>query len=213
MKDDGLALGCRCGELRGALHRPPGERATRLVCYCEDCRAFARWLDVGDRFGAAASDADGGSDIYQVSPARLRFTHGRERLACLRLSAGGLLRWYASCCRTPVCNTPDARQLPFAGVSTRFVHVPSGATLDTSLGPVRFGVQAGRDHRVEAAWPVHAGLPFALLATSIRNVGGWRLRGDHRRSPLVDGERGEPVARPRTLSEGEREALRPGADA
>ena len=202
---DTVPLGCACGTLRGTLHHPSTERSTRIVCHCADCRAFARWLD-GDDPPLAA---DGGSDIVQVSPACLAFTAGEERLACLRLSPKGLFRWYASCCRTPVCNTVDSRQLPFAGVSTRFVRAPEGSTLDTLLGPVRCGLQAGRDHGVRAPWPVHAGMPLSLVVGSVRNIGGWRLRGDHRRSPLTDADTGAPKVTPQVLSSEERTALAP----
>ena len=200
---DTVPLGCACGTLRGTLHHPSTERSTRIVCYCADCRAFARWLDGDD----PPLDADGGSDIVQVSPACLAFTAGEERLACLRLSPKGLFRWYASCCRTPVCNTVDSRQLPFAGVSTRLVRMPGGTTLDALFGPVSQGLQAGKGHGIEAAWPVHAGVPMRLVTRSIRNIGGWRLRGDQRRSPLLDAGTGEPLVVPEVLSSGERTAL------
>jgi len=198
-----LILRCACGTLGGTLGDAQDQRSTRIVCYCADCRAFARWLDAD----APPHDADGGSDILQVSPARLAFSEGIDRLACFRLSPRGLLRWYASCCRTPVCNTVDARQLPFAGVSTRFVHTPDVTTLEGLIGAVRHGVQAGREHGIEAPWPVHAGVPFALIAGSIRNIGGWRLRGDHRRSPLSDPDTGEPAVAPEVLSAAERATL------
>ena len=202
-----LALRCACGTLRGTLRHPPGERATRVVCYCDDCRAFARWLDVD----APALDQDGGSDIVQVSPARLSFTRGADRLACVRLSPDGLTRWYADCCRAPVCNAPAPIQLPFAGVSAHlFFHAKGDARLDRAIGPVTHGVHAGRGHAVEAPWPVHPGIPLSLLLASVRNVGGWRLRGDHRRSPLTDAATGDPVATPTVLSAEEHAALRAG---
>ena len=53
------------------------------VCYCDDCQAFAHFL------GRAADilDPHGGTEIFQMSPARIALTAGTERLACMRLSS------------------------------------------------------------------------------------------------------------------------------
>jgi hypothetical protein len=37
---------------------------------------------------------------------------------------------------------------------------------------------------------------------------GWRLRGDHKRSPFFDSSTGSPIAAPRVLTKAERDALR-----
>ena len=33
------------------------------------------------------------------------FTQGKDRLACMSLSDKGMLRWYTTCCNTPIGNT------------------------------------------------------------------------------------------------------------
>ncbi len=40
-------LRCRCGRLQG--HVTLEGRNTRVVCYCKDCQAFARFLDPAGR--------------------------------------------------------------------------------------------------------------------------------------------------------------------
>ncbi|MFZ2237575.1 MAG: DUF6151 family protein, partial [Dokdonella sp.] len=41
---------------------------------------------------------------------------GEDELACMSLSPNGMLRWYASCCSTPIGNTPRDRNMPYVGV-------------------------------------------------------------------------------------------------
>jgi hypothetical protein len=103
-----IRLQCRCGALRGIALAVEG--SPRIVCYCDDCQAYAR------RLGAeGVLDEHGGTDIVPVTPARLRITEGARNLRCLRLTAKGMYRWYAGCCRTPIANTMSAR-MPYAGV-------------------------------------------------------------------------------------------------
>ena len=36
-----IAISCACGSLRGTLHCRPADPPRHLVCYCDDCQAFA----------------------------------------------------------------------------------------------------------------------------------------------------------------------------
>jgi hypothetical protein len=49
------------------------------MCDCKDCQAFARSLGRAD-----VLDPAGGTDIFQMPPARLMLTAGMEALRCLR---------------------------------------------------------------------------------------------------------------------------------
>lgn len=95
-----VAWSCKCGSLKGVLQDVSRSSGTRVVCYCKDCQAFARHLGAH-----AVLDEQGGTDIYQTLPRHFEITSGVENLGCLRLSPKGLLRWYAKCCNTPLCNT------------------------------------------------------------------------------------------------------------
>lgn len=106
-----VALSCRCGAMRGTLQAGPG-LGLHVVCSCDDCRAYARALGRDD-----VLDDNGGTDIWQAPPARVRITAGREHLRCLRLSDQGLLRFHAGCCSTPIANTMASAKVPFAGVA------------------------------------------------------------------------------------------------
>ncbi|MEP7245903.1 MAG: DUF6151 family protein, partial [Gammaproteobacteria bacterium] len=123
-------LQCRCGTVKGAVENPRG--AHRVICYCKDCQAFAHFLGRADD----VLDERGGSDIVQVLPRNITFTQGIEALACMRLTQKGLVRWYTSCCKTPVGNTLATPKVSFIGLVHSCLDNP-GKPLDEAFGPIR----------------------------------------------------------------------------
>ena len=103
-------LRCRCGQMRGVARKVSPSAGFRIVCYCKDCQAFARFLGRPD-----VLDAAGGTDIFQMATGRVTLTAGTEALRCLRLSDQGVFRWYADCCRTPIANSAGP-SFPVIGV-------------------------------------------------------------------------------------------------
>lgn len=193
-----LALRCRCGAVRGVARGVAPSTVNRCFCYCDDCQAFAHFLGRADD----VLDALGGTEIIQMSQATVGFTAGVGKLAALRLSPSGMIRWYASCCRTPIGNTMATTAMPFIGVIRAFVDAPSAA-----LGPIRGRGFAKSAKGGSAAVPKD-GLPeLLMIARVLAKVLRWRLRGDHRRSQLFDAT-GRPFAAPRVLTAAEREDLR-----
>jgi hypothetical protein len=194
-----LPLRCRCGTLRGVARDVTPDKVNHCFCYCDDCQAFQHFLDrEGD-----VLDAHGGTEITQMSQANVRFTEGVEKVAAMRLSSKGMIRWYAACCRTPIGNTMGTSAMPFVGVIRAFIDAPSAA-----LGPIRGRGWAQRAKGGRDAVP-HDGLPEAVMvARVLAKLLGWRLRGDHKRSALFDAASGKPLAEPRVLGAAEREALR-----
>ena len=84
-----------------------------------------------------------GTEIFQTTPSQIVLSQGAEHLRCLRLSAKGLLRWYAGCCRLPLVNTIASAQLPFAGVIHNFMDFESSEHgRNDALGPVLARVEA-----------------------------------------------------------------------
>lgn len=188
------ALQCRCGTLQGVI--ADGRGANRAVCYCRDCQAFAHFL------GRAADvlDERGGSDIVQILPRKLTFTRGTEVLACMRLTPKGTLRWYASCCNTPVGNTVATPKWSFIGLLHSCLE-SDGQSLDAVFGPVRAWVNT-KGARGEPK-PKVAGMGPVVkwfLSTTLRA----RFNGDYRRTPLFHMDTGQPVVAPRVLTEVER---------
>jgi Family of unknown function (DUF6151) len=199
-----LPLACACGAVHWVAREVSASRDNHAVCYCDDCQAFAHALDCADR----VLDANGGSEVLQISPARIEFRAGGERLACLRLRPKGLLRWHTSCCRTPVGNTLASRQVPFVGLVLRRADgEPERRARDAVLGPVRGAFHARFAVGDRSGLATHQGVPVALYARLFRMMVVGRLRGDHARSPFFTAS-GEPIAEPRVLTDDELAAAR-----
>lgn len=121
-------ISCKCGGLQGELDTNVAQRGNRLLCYCKDCQAFANALEHPED----TLDEMGGTEIIQVSAAGVRITSGHEHLACLKLTENGIGRWYASCCNSPIGNSPGLG-MPFIGLIHRAL---PGADLAQTFGPV-----------------------------------------------------------------------------
>lgn len=195
-----LPIRCSCGRLRGVARGVSPLLGNRVICYCGDCQSFAHFLGRGNEI----LDPRGGTEIFQTSPARIQILQGCERLACMRLTPKGLLRWYADCCQTPIGNTAITREIPFVGLIWMCFDTRSiGLTRDEALGPVRAHVNtrgskldaAGRRVRTSGALP--------SLVRFARLILRARLRGDQKESPFFDKRTAEPSKSPRVLAEDE----------
>lgn len=194
MSDASLALRCRCGEVALELDRP--RRAVRGACYCRDCRAYAYFLA---REGELL-DAWGGTEIVAVLPSRLHFVRGHERLACVSLSPTGPLRWYASCCRSPIGNTTRDGSVPHLGMIPTCLLESREAT-EAAFGPVRLRV-----FRASARGDAPAMRPAAVLA-ALRYLAatlGSRIDRSSRVNPFFERDLTTPIAPPTVLSVEER---------
>jgi len=194
-------LRCRCGRLQGTLKEP--ERVNRVVCYCRDCQAFARYLGRPDEI----LDENGGSDVIQTVQANVEFTAGADQLACMRLTEKGLLRWYAVCCNTPVGNTVADFRLSFIGLVHSCLDQGS-ISLDTAFGPVRMWNSTPQAWRPvnpsKIAW-------IAGVLRFVKMVARARFDGSFKRTPLFSSETGAPIVVPKVLTTAEREQLRAAA--
>jgi hypothetical protein len=187
--------------MRGVASNVSPSSGFRLVCYCRDCRAFARFLDRAD-----VLDPAGGTDIFQMPPARLKLTAGTDALRCLSLS-GRVLRWYSECCRTPIANTPARPGFPVVGMVHSFMdHAADDRSRDEVLGP-----PLCRIFERSAIGPLPPNAPpspsVGLFARRASKLLGWWVRGLGRPTPFFDDRTKAPRAVPRALTERERAAL------
>jgi len=191
-----VELRCRCGKVHGRVNDAAPGTVNRVVCYCDDCQAFAHHLGRADLL-----DAHGGTDIVQVAPASLEFDRGGERIVGLRLAPKGLYRWYASCCGTPVGNTVGP-SIPFVGIVAGAFAGDADRVLGKPIGAILGKFAIGTPPGGSTGWNI------GLYARAIVMVLRWRLTGRTWPHPFFDRASGAP-SRPLTvLSAAEREALR-----
>lgn len=192
-----IALRCRCGKLRGQVDE--GRVAARAVCYCKDCQAYGHFL------ATPVLDPLGGTEVAATLPTAVRFDAGLEHLACMSLGPKGLYRWYASCCRTPIGNTPRDPRTSYLGLVRACLDAPD-AELERRLGPLRCRVETKsatgpvKSSGLSTAWAV------CRIGTMLVKA---RLGGGYRENPFFRPGTSEPVKKVEVLSLEERKALTP----
>lgn len=193
-----VLLRCECGKLRGTASGLGPSRGARVVCYCDDCQAFARFLGRPD-----VTDAWGGTDIFQMPPSGVRLEQEDQALQCVRLSDKGMFRWYCGFCKTPVGNTVGPR-LPVVGLIHNIMdHASSNVSRDALLGrPIGF-----LQTRSATGGGPPPGPRASLLRTAARSsrllLTWWVTRAGFP-SPFFDERTLAPRATPRVLNERER---------
>ena len=177
-----ITLRCQCGALRGTLADKTVKSSVHVSCHCRDCRAFQVALGRDDP-GAAE-----GVRVLQIGPAGMEITQGVEHLAALRLSPRGPLRFYASCCNTPIATTPSRLSLPFAGLLAEVVEDQN------ALGRVRAQVNITQmDGKV-----THKRMGRVVRAL-FANAGAAMLRGERKKTPFFNAETSQPVVQPELI--------------
>lgn len=192
-----VPLACSCGTVRGVAHEMSGKSAVRMVCYCTDCQTYAHHLGQSERL-----DPNGGSEVLQVRPDRVEITEGWEHVEAVSQSPKGAVRWYASCCNTPIANVAGDPKFPFMGLSALFVE--DSTSRDAAFGPVFARVQGKEARGDTSALDAHDGNPVSALVQVIPRILWWRVTGVWKGSPFLD-ERGR-FRKERTLMPKERRA-------
>jgi hypothetical protein len=186
-------LRCRCGTFRGYVSHP--EQVSRGVCYCKDCQAYAHFL------GRAGEILDeyGGTDVIATLPKHVTFTHGVEVLACMSLTDKGMLRWYASCCNTPIGNTSRDFRISHVGLVHNCLR-DSSVDLDSSFGPVRMRVN------LKSAKGKPRPMTLSTVVSVLRfmsRLARARLDGTYKLNPFFIADQGTPIVRPKVLTQDE----------
>lgn len=184
-----LTFQCSCGALKGEVHDASPATGTHAECFCSSCRA-------GEVYAGAVDPASDPVGIFQTSPHRMQITSGAENLAVFSFGPKNLLRWHASCCGSPLFNTPRNPKVSFVGIRTNRLS-------DTSvLGPV-----VGQAFmRTANGKTKHKGLRKLVIDALIR-IAGNRFSGRWKETPLFDVEAAVPVADVTLVSWAARKAL------
>lgn len=192
---------CECGQFRARLRAFPRDTPGRLVCYCDDCQTYLRFLGRADLL-----DSCGGTEVIPVWPADVEILSGVDQLVCTRLSPQGTYRFSTRCCNTPVVNTRPG--MPWAGFLRGVFTANPSLALDATLGPVRSRIMG----RFASARPP-AGTPDKFNLHAMRTVMPFilkgKLTGKSTPSPFFAADGTTPVVTPRVLTRDQREAARP----
>lgn len=182
-----IPLKCKCGSVTGSVKAPAARIGTRIICYCEDCQAFAKSLSTTDTI----LDEFGGTDIFQVPISHLQIRTGRKHICCLRISPKGLYRWHTDCCNTPIGNTMSSKWA-FIGLIHSFID--AGNDRNTLLGPVYAHVNKSG---VTSPLPSDRNQTGSFIKV-MSKILLWKLKGYHKPSDFFN-DKGEPISKPKIL--------------
>jgi hypothetical protein len=196
-----FSITCSCGQVTVEVVNLVATRTNRAICGCQGCRSYAYFLGREKEM----LDIYGGTDLFQTSPKNFVIRKGRDALACVQQTPKGCLRWYASCCKTPLGNTPRTPAIPFVGISLSSVDQKEDLQLiERTIGPPRVRVNSP----VPAPDTGFLKLPPMLLRFSWMLM-KWKFAGEGRDSPFFDRVTGKPVVSPQRLTADEYENLIP----
>ncbi|MGB3409239.1 MAG: DUF6151 family protein [Jannaschia sp.] len=186
MAADTLGFACRCGKVRGEITDVSPAAVTNILCHCKDCRSAYTHL------GLADPDKVG---ILQTTQDRIHFTEGGENLRVFRLSPKGALRWFATCCGTPLFYTPASARLVHVGVNADRLDDPKAAGKVMAEGFI-----PGPDGK-----PRHKGAGRMVMRIATR-MAAKTLNGEWRASPFFGADGKTPKVPPQILTREERAA-------
>jgi hypothetical protein len=125
-------------------------------------------------------------------------SEGTQHLACLSLSEKGLLRWYATCCNTPIAGTPRNWKFPYVGLVHTCLKAEPEA-FERSFSKLHMRVNTGSAKR---SLPGTALMSMISLAGFIPRVLAGGLSGAYKTTPFFTST-GEPIATVTVLSRSE----------
>lgn len=192
---------CHCDKLRATIHDVTPSTGNLARCHCLDCQAFAIWLT--GQGGADFLDENGGSELFQTLAWRLDFTQGKdEYLQAIRLSPKGMIRWYASCCHSPIANMMGSKSMSFIGMPT----CGFDENAIDKMGPMRASMFA-KAARKGSTPPDDFGFLPVISRILWRQLKA-KMRAKTRYSPFWT-EAGETIVAPKILTLEERKAVTP----
>lgn len=190
---------CTCGAVRGKAHNLSAGTTNHVICSCKGCQSYAHFLGRAEDM----LDENGGSNIFQMNPENFEITEGLEHVACMRITPDGPLRWYASCCNTPLGNSFPRGGVPFLGVLPICLGL-RGASEDVVklVGPVRGHVNPP----APPSFSERVGNALMLLRFAAKLL-VWRIFGGRSHKPFFDADTMRPIHKPLVISDEERACL------
>ncbi|AXI47425.1 hypothetical protein C1J03_16255 [Sulfitobacter sp. SK012] len=184
-----IAFACSCGAVSGRLLAASPRAGTHLACHCKDCRA-------AEIYAGQSDPSPDPVEIFQTTADRIKIDKGAENLAVFSFGEKNLLRWQASCCGAPLCNTLRNPRFSFVGVNTKRLENTEalGRIAAESFMPQSGG---GTKHRNMGRFV------YGMLSRTAAAA----LSGRWKDTPFFDPATRAPVATPRIVPLAERKAL------
>ncbi|EQC48268.1 hypothetical protein M899_3209 [Bacteriovorax sp. BSW11_IV] len=198
-----LNLSCSCNKVQGQIKNVTPKLGLRVVCYCDDCQTYARYLN-GQK---SVLDENGGTELLQVPQAYVSFHKGQDQIECVQLSPKGIKRWYAKCCHTPIGNMLQNPSVSFIGIPVAFIDEEQMRDADKTIGPVcarlqlRFATGPIKENHDEK-------VPFGHLLKTISKLLQWKIKGLNRPHPFYDFESERYIYETKILTKEERDGFR-----
>ena len=185
-----LPFRCACEQIAGSVRDTLPGRTTFVICHCSSCQAFARHFSAEKRI---LGDADG-TELLQIPCASLRLDRGVDKLGCIHLTNKPTLRWYATCCDTPLFNSYKNARWPYITVLL--------ANTEESARPPFVARPAGHLFLSNTDKPTaHLRAAFVpqLVGGVVKRMVRDVLSGDRKRTALFARETFAPIATPRRV--------------
>ncbi|WP_341711845.1 DUF6151 family protein [Erythrobacter sp.] len=187
----GVQFSCQCGAVTGTLAQAGPRSGDHVVCHCVDCQKFASVLSAEARI---LGDF-GGTALYQSRCAAMSISSGKDKLACMHLTEKPTLRWYASCCNTPMFNTYANGRVPY--ITTLLANCIPGE-VERHIGPAvgHLFLPFEAQSRADLVPMSFSQLIRRFVLRMIKDL----VAGDRKKSALFDPLTLEPIAKPQELA-------------
>ncbi len=192
-----MEIQCDCGSFRAELTQFPKNTPGRLICYCDDCQAYLKYLKRTDLL-----NENGGTEIIPAYPADIKIIAGKDVVKCVRLHANGMFRFYTSCCLTPIANTDPKRA--WAGIIRRMYITKDSTRLDRELGPVKCSIM-GKYAKGTPPIGTPQTFDFKGMVTVLPFILKGKFLGKAKPSPFF--ENAEALVAPKVLTAEERSKI------
>ncbi|SEW07965.1 hypothetical protein SAMN05444851_1273 [Aliiroseovarius sediminilitoris] len=179
-----MKIQCDCGSFQAELANSPKNSPGRLVCYCDDCQAFAEMLERTD-----VLDEFGGTEVVPAYPSDITFIKGESNLCYSQVTQNGLYRFSTTCCNSPIVNTRP--NFPWAGI------FHSAYTAADTQALKKFGEIRGRIRGTYAKgnpdFKVSDKIGARDMLTVLPFVVKGKLFGKHKGSPFFENDGATPI--------------------
>jgi hypothetical protein len=185
-----MKISCDCGSFVANLISFPKNTPGRLVCYCDDCQAYATKLkrtDILDQFG--------GTEVIPAYPNEIEVIQGLDKLKCYRLTEHGTYRWATSCCNSPLVNIRPG--FPWAGIiHTAYTNQNPDAL--SELGDIRCRIY-GKYAREGAPFNISETIAFRDKLIVMPFILKGKILGKDKNSPFFGSDNKTPICEPEIL--------------